>query len=431
VYNAILSSFNIESNLALPADQVEHYSKFQIWFSASIALLSGTAQYFYWKKIDNKNLSKILSIPFVLTALITSVVLSISSINKVSYIVLLTTAVYSLVANISMLIHQVKTSPKLSGGAVAHIGVALMLIGVLYSAGYSKVVSNNTSGLLYSKDFSEEMNRDNVLLWRNESTPMQGYTVSYKGPKIWIDGYGYFNKEKIVPTNDPYYAILLEDYSEELKAGDTIHYQHENTYYELELTQSNGKKFFLYPRAQVNKEMGLLASPDIKKMFGKDLYAHVSSIPDPGDEKAWTTDSNRMVSVGDTFLLKDYYAILEKVERVSQVAGIALGENDVAVKANIKVLLKDTVSVLSPLFIVHNQMVGRVADTDMGLGIRLTLLEILPQSGKFVLGVQTTQKDWIILKAMEKPWIDALWGGAILTMIGFGIAVFRRKNQNI
>lgn len=434
VYNSILNGLGVQSSLALPADQVEHYSKFQLWFSAFIAIFSGTGQFFYWRKMDKSLISKALYTPAIITLLSASLIISLTKINNISYIFLLITSIYSLVSNTHILINHLKHSPKFSGGAVAHMGVALMLIGVLYSAGYSKVISNNTSGLLYSKEFSTQMNQENVLLFRNEKIKMADLEAKYLGQRIEVAGMpGYINKEKTRQLETPYKAILYEDAiwdgTTYFKKGDTIQYQHENTFYEIEFTKANGTKFTLFPRAQVNKEMGLLASPDIKKMGNKDLYSHVSSIPDPNETKEWSDLEIKQLGIGDTFLVNDYYAILEKLERVDEVQEIPLGGSDVAVKAFIKVLTKDGFEYLSPIFVIHNQMIGRVSDDNLGLGIRLTLMNIDPNSGKFSIGINTTQKDWVILKAMEKPYIDLLWMGSFFVMAGFIIAIRRRNAE--
>ena len=44
VYNSFLGFIGIKSNLALPADQIAHYTKIQLWMGVGVALLSGMAQ---------------------------------------------------------------------------------------------------------------------------------------------------------------------------------------------------------------------------------------------------------------------------------------------------------------------------------------------------------------------------------------------------
>lgn len=43
--------------------------------------------------------------------------------------------------------------------------------------------------------------------------------------------------------------------------------------------------------------------------------------------------------------------------------------------------------------------------------------------------VQTCQKDYIIIKAIEKPGINLLWIGTLLVIIGLAMAMFRRYKE--
>jgi cytochrome c-type biogenesis protein CcmF len=61
--------------------------------------------------------------------------------------------------------------------------------------------------------------------------------------------------------------------------------------------------------------------------------------------------------------------------------------------------------------------------------LRLSLNAVDPTKGKFTFGVSTTQKDYIILKAIEKPFINLLWSGTLLMAVGFGLALRERKTK--
>ena len=61
--------------------------------------------------------------------------------------------------------------------------------------------------------------------------------------------------------------------------------------------------------------------------------------------------------------------------------------------------------------------------------MKITLLNIHPDSNEFLLGLQTRQKDWVIIKAMEKPYINILWLGTGLLMVGFSMAMVRRFRE--
>ena len=91
----------------------------------------------------------------------------IAKIYNPVYILVLTAGMYSIVANSTILVGLLKSkSYKLTGGSIAHIGIAMMLIGIMFSEGYSKAISINT--LLISNEWSEEDNQTNIPLFLNE-----------------------------------------------------------------------------------------------------------------------------------------------------------------------------------------------------------------------------------------------------------------------
>src|SRR5688572_22501628 len=159
VWNSIIALFGGSSNLAPPADQIGFYSNFQLWFAVIVGLLSGIGQFFWWKKIDKEQLRKELTAPALIALVLFALIITLGQIYTVPLIVLTFAGVFTLVANIKIFSSIIKSSPGLSGGAVAHIGIGLILIGIMFSAGYSKVVSLNNTGMLISSEFSKEFNR--------------------------------------------------------------------------------------------------------------------------------------------------------------------------------------------------------------------------------------------------------------------------------
>src|SRR5690606_14380716 len=205
---------------------------------------------------------------------------------------------------------------------------------------YSKVVSLNNTGLQISKDFSDEFNRDNLLLFIHEPRSMWGFEIEYLGERLEPRYHsGYIRKGDISLTDDQNQVVAKRNIvigSKKYQAKDTIQIHGENTFYEIELRRGN-KKYTLYPRAQINPDMGgLLASPDIYRSVTADLYTHVSSVMDPNDTDKWSETEEMKVQLGQEFFANDYVATLESVDRVFEVMGFKLEDDDVAVKATIK-----------------------------------------------------------------------------------------------
>jgi cytochrome c-type biogenesis protein CcmF len=435
VYNAILEQFGISSNMAPPADQAMFYSKFQIWGGILIAILSGTGQFFFWKNMDKSRLWNELAIPVLVSLVISTIVFTVYGINKIAYILLLTAGVYSVVANGTILIKLLKKkSLKLAGGSISHIGIALMLLGILFSSGYSRVVSMNTSGLLYSRDMSDEMNQENVLLYVNDPKQMNEYELTYKGKRVELAGVpGYPPKKLVQKTRDEHTVVATAEYVYKgrtvFQKGDTLTILPENTYFEIEYKKDGEPVFTLFPRAQVNPNMGLIVSPDIRRRLDKDLYTHISSIPDPDMDIEWSEPLNQLVAMGERFFVNDFVSTLTKVQKIETLDGIELGPEDVAAEAIIEIQAKEQTYLLKPVFIIKDKMMGNIPAVNEDIGAKVSFLNIYPNEGKFELSIETTQKDYIIMKAIEMPFINILWLGTIVLMFGFSVAIYRRYTE--
>jgi cytochrome c-type biogenesis protein CcmF len=429
VYNKIAEVFGGNLNMALPTDQVAHYTRFQLWFFIIITALSGVAQYFWWKKIQKDNLSKLLN-PLIISLFVSALLITFAKVNDWKYIVLLTATIFSVVANGSILTDILKGKFKVAGGAITHIGVALMLLGVMFSSGYSKVVSLNFSGSKFFKD--EVDNKENALLWLNRPTEFNEFSFTYKGQFVDVrNAPGYIEKKYVLPVPGSNYkgiarADVVDGDKTFYKRGDTLEFEGENTYYQIEYSDKNGKKFNLYPRVQDNEKMGTVYSPDIKKFWNKDIYAFVSSPPAAEDERDWSRPEEFAVAIGDTFFINDYVAILENVEGVKEVDGIALGEGDAAARASVKVLDRNVSVTMRPVFAIRNREIWSKPEVNNEMGLRLQLSKIDPAAGKFSFTVSRGQREFLVLKATEKPHINLLWIGFLLMIVGITLATIRR-----
>lgn len=436
VWNKLVSIFGVESNLAPPANQVEYFSKIQLWFAVLVALLSGTGQFFWWKKIDKQKLKNELITPVMITLIVFALVIATAKVYNISYLILTLAGIYLIVSNLKVLLSLVKLNPKLSGGAIAHIGVGLMLIGVMFSAGYSKVVSLNNSGMLISKELPTEFNRDNLLLFINEPRSMAGYELEYRGERVEArHKSGYINKNDIEKTFDAYKVVAKKDIIYKGKklyqAKDTFEINPENTYYEIELRKNNEVVASLFPRVQINEQMGgFVASPDIRRKLTRDLYTHVS-LPMNREGLEWGKLEELKVRIGEEFHISSKYtSSLEQVIRINEIEGVPLRPEDVAVQAKIKIQGEHEIFYADPIFLIRNKNeVGRIPSEINDLGVKIALLNILPDTNEFLIGINARQKDWVVIKALEKPFINILWIGTMVLMIGFMMAMLRRFRE--
>ncbi|WP_192347187.1 cytochrome c biogenesis protein CcsA [Algoriphagus sp. Y33] len=431
-WNAMVESFGGISNMAPPADQVEFYTKFQLWFAVALAMLTAVGQFFWWQKMDKKALKDALLTPYIISVLLSAAIIVLAKVFMWQYMIVVLAGTFTITAN-SVILFKIlkKSSFKLAGGSLAHIGLGMILIGIMFSSGYSDTISINMSGLTYKNSWEDELNKEHVLLWINKPTQMKDYTVIYRGRQKKIKGISEYVPSKILkPTEKVNEAIALEDYKDHFQKGDKVDIVlEENDYFQIEYYQNEVLKFSLSPMSQFNEGMGgLISSPASRIFIDKDLYTYVAAMNDPEDPD-WKEDEIYEVAPGEQFHIADYVTYFDGADVLNELDGYVLQEGDVAVRANLRVLDYDVEKLLQPTFIIRNNQVGKLPVIDTELGIKVTLENILPEQNKFVFKVNQYQKDYVVMKAIVKPYINILWIGTIIMLTGFTVAIFRRFDE--
>jgi len=395
VFNKILGT-----NATL-ADPIQFYSEWQLWLMVLLATASGIAQWVFWQKTD-KSIFKSLMMPFTITFVITAILIlfvmkpenelisSMGQITYVKYILLLLAACFTIVSNTMLIFSILKRNLSIAGGAVAHIGTGLMLIGILFSSGYNRIISINTNENELGKGFATPKDRkENVLLIKDQPRQMGDYLVTYKG-----------EEQKGIRTT-----------------------------YELEFQQANGRTFTLYPVVDENPRMGDAPRPAIKNRFGADIYVHVTSIPNPEAKKKAMETRNYAVQVGDTIDTGKSYLIFEGLNNKVKIENPE--QYDIAVGAKIKAIGTKQIADLEPVYLIEknsNTPTGQdVEFKETGEIIRF--MQILPEQKKVVIQVEPTRSvnaEWVVVKAMRKPMINLLWIGTGVLLFGFTLAIIRR-----
>ncbi len=435
VFNAIVEAFGGVSNVAPPADQVEFYTKFQLWFGVALALLTAVGQFFWWKKMDKTALKNALVTPYIVSLLVTALIISLTKVYDFTYMIILMAGTFTIVANSTILVKILKKSSlKLAGGSLAHIGLGMILIGVMFSSGYSDVISINNSGLTYKRDWEDELNKENVLLWINKPLKMKDYDVVYRGRNKKLKGVpGYVSVNKLEELDQVNKALATEDIvvdgEKYFSKGDEVDIiLNENSYFQIEYYQDQELKFTLYPMSQPNPTMGLISSPDSRHFIDKDLYTHISAINSYGDPE-WGDDQGYEVVPGEQFHLGDYVTTFEGGEVLEELEGVNLQEGDIAVKAHLLVYDNDREIKLDPVFLIRGNQIGKIPAINHDLGVKIQVENISPETNQFVFTMNSSQKDYVVMKALVKPYINVLWMGTIVMLMGFAVAIYRRYDE--
>jgi cytochrome c-type biogenesis protein CcmF len=247
--------------------------------------------------------------------------------------------------------------------------------------------------------------------------------------------------------------------NEPVKMGDyTVTYLGDSTaepnhYYKVDYKRYNAsgkitEEFLLKPNVQINPQMGLVPSPDTKHYLLHDLYTHITALPpDAGkpagsqdaaahgeadDDKNYDEPIPHEVAVGDTIPFRDGYIVLKSLNKEVQVQNIPLTGNDVAIGAKLEVVSHNKTYTAEPVYMIKNKSVLDFARKVEDAGLKLRLSKIIPDKNKVEIIVYQqpkNKKPWIVMRALDFPYINFLWSGTIIMIIGFLLSIRRRNSE--
>ncbi|MCB0737140.1 MAG: cytochrome c biogenesis protein CcsA [Bacteroidetes bacterium] len=395
-----------DGTLAPPDDVIGHYHRFQIPFVIIIVLFTVIAQFSKYRKTNTNKLYKSLLIAFLISAGLTAIGMVGAKVNEAHYIILLWASSYSLAANAMLLWPYLKVNKwKFSGASLAHIGFALLLIGALISTSKQEVISKNNTGIHYGDEYSDEENGNNIYLPLNEPKLMGKYLVTYVGDSI------------VEP--DHYFKVRYDEFNEE--------------------TGENKYAFTLTPNGQINPQMGgLLANPSTKRYADRDIYTHVTSIDaNDGEDKVLRYNQAFKVRKGSTFNYKGFKcevigfgpaSELPPKQKALKQAGLDISAAELTITlqrgaaeytAKPVIIAADTMLIRPPFEIPEENLVLFFSFIDTETG------DLTVDIGKLLKPTPT----FIIMKAIQFPFINILWVGCIIMVIGSFVAVYRRMGD--
>jgi len=392
VFNKLFST-----KIAPPTRIIEHYNSWQVPIAFLITMLIAVGQFFSYKKSDMHKVFKNM-LPSFLIALLLSILCIVSfKMYKPFHALLLFGAVYATIANIDYYIRFGKLKLLKSGSSISHIGFALVMLGALISTSQSIVISQNTSGTDISKLGKDFSNNDNILLRFNDTLRMGDYFVTYASKR----------KEGV------------------------------NHYFDIDYLSKNGngkytKEFTLSPIVQTNPRMGNAAEPDTRHYLAKDVYTHITYADMSQFDKqkdTYNEGKKHTVSTGDTIFAANSIVILEALFKDVDKAQYNLNDSDIAVGARLRIInISNKQYTADPIFVIRQNHVMPLAAEVKALDLKFEFTKLNTDNGKIDLMMYEKQKsdNFIILKAIVFPFINILWMGAFIMIIGITLSILNR-----
>jgi cytochrome c-type biogenesis protein CcmF len=406
VWNKI---FDPVKKMAPPSNIIEHYNTWQIPFAFIITLLIAVVQYFKYKQTDLREFFKRLAISFFASILLTALFAYGLHLTRAHYILLMFSTLFATIANANYAVTVLQGKIKKAGASIAHIGFALVLLGSLISTSKKQTISVDRSGIDIRSLGEKISSKENIMLKQGDTVSMGDYEVTYTGKRfeginVFFD-VDYFSKEKDGKLN---------------------------------------KQFTLSPRIQTNPnpEMGNVAEPDTRHFPTFDVYTHVTYaiLDNPKDKKAEPLDEYAAakkydMKKGDTIFSTNAIIILDSLSVHFDKTNYHLKANDIAVKANLRVVDIGKTYTANPVFIIRDNVIQTPEPVKIDpLGLQFMFWQIKPEHSTVEISLQEkkeNKKDFIIMQAFIFPYINILWIGCIVMVIGTLLAIVERLKRNV
>ena len=395
--------FGLKNAVPLAQD----YNNIQLWMAMPIMLLMSVGQYFRYKETQWSDLLKDLKWPSIISIGLFLALWWGFEIKGFQFILFLFFGVLLSGLNFAFLFRKRKNQVLRWGASIAHFGFGVLLIGVLVSSVNKNVLSSSQEGINLAPEQDQtgkldikgiQFNRENKILYQGEPVDLIGYRAVYLGSKKGIH----------YDSLDEFFTVLFKS------------------------TNNPNDSFILVPKTQNNPQMGLLAEPSTKHYIHKDVFTHVNYQSGMDKIEPFSSFKLDTLFVGESGVSssgKCVYRLLG-IEKSSR-------ENGLALRLTVEVKRLNESETIYPEILI-NEKTGSLESLPvqldkLGFFITINSFDIQdPDPAKqriaFVIqtGEKTPVKNYIVVKVIEFPWINLVWFGTIIMVIGFIFAIVDR-----
>jgi cytochrome c-type biogenesis protein CcmF len=341
-----------------------------------MGLLIGFSLFIQWETQDVRETLRRSWKSFA-AALAVTLVLVVAGVRNAVAASFIFASLFALFVNAEIAIRVAKGDPRFLGGKIAHIGLALFFLGVISTGKFSTT--------------------ERLALPLNEPREALGYTFTYTGAVATPDG----------------------------KQGFPVR------------VERDGSSFVLTPVMFTAPEQGVMKNPDIASSLTRDVYLSPLSLEqsaaNAGAGAQYTLPKGEPVMIGGTrttFVKFD----MSGHSRDAMTAGAG----GMAVGSILEVEKGDSRETITPLTIYrgNEQPTYKPAESKLlSASVRLVAMDAGSKEGGSAVVVDllpagTANSEMLIADASIKPYINLLWMGTLLMMVGFVLAILKRSKES-
>lgn len=399
------SDSSVFKPLAIGEDAEYSYNRIQIVVSIIIGGLTGMAQFLNYRQTPGGLIMKRFVFPAIISLAI-GILLIVS--GKVNYLakgvafqgglwLAIISNIYAVIANSYYIIAKGKRNLKLAGSVLSHAGFGLMMIGILVSASGRETISQNRTGMIspLTEDGNEKPG-ENLTLFKDVKTGMGDYWVTY--------------------------------------LGDSANPRKPLWYYKVKFDSKDGKESFtLNPNAFVNYKgiEGIMSNPAAMHYWDHDIFAYITSIPDPSLNRDSTPFETKLLMVGDTLHFNRSLLILQKTEIKKNIPSDAFRPEDTVFIATVALIDSAGGShVSNPILITRQHQKIYLNDSVAAEGLVLQLDGVHGDYVRLNIKHIMPALKYVTLKVYQFPFINLLWMGIVTMILGLVISILLRIRRS-
>lgn len=348
-----------------------------------IALLAGVGQLLWWNRSNKPELIRSIAPSFTL-ALVTTGVLAIFGVHEFLVNVFLFGAAFALFANLQVAARIFKGNPKYAGGSIAHVGLAIMFFGFVASSKYDT--------------------KQTISLTQGKPVEALGYRLTYLGYKP-------LDKEKFA------FHVNVEGQGRQYVVAPVMYYSSYND--------------------------GLMRNPDIANLITRDFYLAPLSL-EQKDDQAGGEQEKISLKMGETKRFRSLEVKFVDFDFPEDQRAAMIEGKDVRIGAKLAVREdRGKGSVITPAKLIRQ---GQSTDepADFNREYEFVIIGMRPDTenranSTVEIGVRTksasaadnsgAQEETLVAEASIKPFINLVWSGVIILLVGFLVTIVRRAQE--
>jgi cytochrome c-type biogenesis protein CcmF len=364
------------------AVDISFYEQTTTPFGIAVVLLAGFAQILWWKSSKASTVLKNM-IPAVIMSTIATGSMIAVGLSGVMMILLSWGAWFLLVINLQLAVRIGRGNPRFVGGAVAHIGVGLLFLGFITTAMYDR--------------------QQTIQLVEGEPVEALGYTLTYTG---------------YTPAGHERWAFNVT-------------------------AERNGRKMHLAPvMYQSDFNNSLIRNPDIVNRLTFDFYLAPLGLDTKEIDGAM--GSRHTLRRGEQKPIEGYTVTFAGFDFDQDAHMMGGGDNEMVIGVMIDISKDGMTERIVPEVVNRaGEMVFRPASTSDNK-LQFNVLSIRPDQanpdqssvqvevvagGTTLTSGPSATRDVLIVEASIQPYINLVWAGTLIAMIGLVITIVRRSRE--